>query len=247
MIGGGYIDDYKIDNYYMPAVKGIIIVAHASDSIYATCDTITLKTKYGKQKTIKVTRGAAEPRLSFESFADPTYIPFYGGTEYIELDTNIPFDKIEIDNSKGKWCKATLENYKEYGYRFKRLVITAESNETGEQRSGSITLKYKDGTQSATINIAQNATYFECDYNTENYYSTDYYSDYKYISYKSNIENLKAESNVDWINNFDFNYSNWLRFYCSSNYSGQIREGIITIYNESGKVIHSIKVVQNAR
>lgn len=244
--GWGYIDDCKIDDYFMPCVKGIIVIAHASDSIYATCDTITLKTKYGKQKTITVTRGAAKPRISFGEQSEYS-LPINGGTKNINLDTNIPFDKIDIDNSKAKWCKATLESYREYGYHYKRLVLTIESNETDEKRRGNITLKYKDGTQSATINVVQDAPYFECDYNTENYYSTSYGYGYRQIFYKSNIENLKAESNVDWINELGldsyYDYSR-LMFCCDSNYSDSSREGIITISDKSGKVIHSIKVVQ---
>lgn len=246
-----YKCDEGLPNYF-PAYLGIKIYAEASDSIYATTDTITLETGYGKKETIKVTRGAAEPRLSFGEQSEYS-LPVNGGTRSIRLDANIPLEKIEIDNSKAKWCEAkcgyvrdTYDPDYHYYKKQRRLILTTGTNETGEKRSGSITLKYKDGTQSATINVVQDAPYFECDYNTENYYSTGCYSDNIYISYKSNIENLKAESNVDWINGLYFNYYNGLRFYCESNYSEQSREGIITISDESGKVIHSIKVVQAA-
>ena len=120
-----------------PAHLGIIIVAQASDSIYATTDTITLETMYGKERTIKVTRAAAKPRISFGEQSEYS-LPVNGGTEDIYLDTTIPFDKIEIDNSKAKWCKAECGYYIDYGdysKTKKKLVVSAESNDTGEKRS----------------------------------------------------------------------------------------------------------------
>lgn len=241
---GGDVDH---DYYSFPIIDGVVIYSKG-DSIYPSSATVTLKTMYGKVKTIKVTQAAAKPRLAL-SQPCVCSLPTNGGYTNVNLDTNIPADKIEIDNSKATWCQAKLE-YREddgnpfgptyAGSEYKRLKLTTDELGTNEKRSGTITLKYKDGEESITINVEQ-TPYDE----SGGYYGASGESGNHKISFTNNLENAyDVSANVDWIRQLYIN-NNRIKFDLERNYSYLDREGVITILDRYDNAIHSIKIVQH--
>ena len=238
--------DVDHSDYSFPIIDGVVIYSKG-DSIYPSSANVTLKTMYGKVQTIKVTQAAAKPRLAF-SQQSVCSLPTNGGYVNVNLDTNIPVDKIEIDNSKATWCQAKLE-YRENdgnpfgptqaGSKYKRLKLTADELGTNEKRSGTITLKYKDGEESVTINVEQ-TSYDEAG----GYYGASGESGNHNISFTTSLENAyNASANVDWIHEL-YIRNNGLNFYLQHNYYAD-REGVITIYDMYGNIIRTIKIVQH--
>lgn len=243
-----------------PCKIGVVIEAGKSDTVGVSTAMVEVKTKYGKEKTIKVTREAAMPRLSFyEDESEDKSIPVKGCAWNIRLDTNIPFEDIEIDNTASEWCDAKLDT-KSIDYdKYNVLSLNAKPNNSGKNRSGTITLKYKKGSESLTLNVKQDKPYIKCDYySMETPYNVSGYSGYsKDIVFGSNVTNMydfEIKSSTDWINELsisDYGYypgdyyrRYYLSFHHDRNYTGSDREGVITISDKSGNLLHSIKVVQ---
>lgn len=242
-------DEVDHSSYGFPIIDGVVIYSKG-DSIYPSSATVTLKTMYGKVKTIKVTQAAAEPRLAF-SQQSVCSLPTNGGYTNVNLNTNIPADKIEIDNSKATWCQAKLEYHNEDGNPFgpieagseyKRLKLTTDELGTNGKRSGTIILKYKDGEESITINVEQ-IPYDE----VGSCYGASAESGNHKISFTNNLENAyDASANVDWIR-YLYISNNKINFNLEHNYSLLDREGVITIFDMYDNTIHSIKIVQHGR
>lgn len=92
------------------------VYVSASDTLGLSTATITLTTGYGKKKEIKVTRGAAEPRMvlyddyygkNVTSMNFPVSVS--GASKYVYVNSNIPLEDIDIENTASDWCEARLE------------------------------------------------------------------------------------------------------------------------------------------
>ena len=239
-------------NWPSPCVIGLVIKAYASDTIGVSTATINIKTKYGKKKTIKVTRAAAEPKIELQYEEEKNInLPANGGDYLIKPISTIPVDKLETINTASDWCKTSLYEVHNSGvYDGKYLRLEAKSNDSGKERSGTITLKYKYGNECLTINVKQEIPYIKCEYDIDKPYIMEYNSDYTRLIFNSNIYDLKAESSVDWINYVEINrYFGYektqheLGYSTEENNSGVDREGIITISDNNGRHTLPIKII----
>lgn len=240
-----------LGRYDLPCTTGVEIRANASDTIDISTATINVKTKYGKEKNITVTRAAAKPRLKFYN-GDIKDISLSNNSEHesIRLNTNIPLDRIEISNTASDWCEATLEMSSDYyGYqKYAILKLQPKINDTNKERSGTVTLKY--GSESLTLNVKQPAAYITCSYSVDKPYTTSYYSDSDYLNFRSNLDkdDIEAKSSEIWLRDISIykDYSDTYRLYFnkSRNTTDTDREGVISISDKTGKISYSIKVIQ---
>lgn len=241
----------------------------ASDFIGDSTATITLTTGYGKKKEIKVTRGAAEPRMKLYdgngSYVTSMNLPVSGTGKYVYVKSNIPLENIDVENAASSWCEVKLEKnsnddegHYHRGYGNYILRITATANETDTKRTGTITLKYRNGDTSVKLNVEQEAQYITMDngYSEDTPYTIDYYSSSTRLPFKTNIDwnELKVTNSAPWLSTslYDYDsYSNYIRGYVrlyfnSRNNSSSDREDVVTISNKKGTVICKFKVVQSA-
>ena len=249
--------------------NAVDVSVEASDTMEVSTATITLTTGYGKKKEIKVTRGAAEPRMKLYnnngSYVTSMNLPLSvsGKDKYVYVNSNIPLEDIEITASD--WCEAKLEKNSNYGdgyyhssYGNYILRITAAANETDTKRTGTITLKYRNGDTSVKLNVEQEAQYITMDngYSEDNPYTTNYYSGSTELYFRTNIDwsDLKVSNSASWLSTslYGYNsYSDYVRGYVrlyfnSRNNSSSDREDVVTISNKKGTVICKFKVVQSA-
>lgn len=243
-----------------------------SDSVGVSTATITLTTGYGKKKEIKVTRGAAEPRMKLydgDKYATSMdlSVPLSGVSKSVYIDSNIPLEDLDVENTASSWCEAKLEKNSRYnsnyGYYYNYgkyiLNITATSNDTDAKRAGTITLKYRNGGTCVKLNVEQDAPYLtmENGYSEEKPYTFGYYSDYEYAYFKTNLDkdDIKITNSANWLtaSSSDFNsnyYSNGNNRGCvylrvNSNSTSSNREDIVSISNKKGTVSCSFKVKQS--
>lgn len=236
-----------------------------SDTVGVSTATITLTTGYDKKKEIKVTRAAAEPRMKLydgDKYVTSMDLPVSvsEASKSIYVDSNIPLEDIEVENTASSWCEAKLEknsrynpNY-DYGYYYNycnyTLNITSTVNDTDAKRTGTITLKYRNGETSVKLNVEQDAPYITMDggYSEENPYTFGYYSDYEYVYFKTNLDrnDIKVTNSAIWLTaSYDSYSSNRIRLSVSSNSSSSPREDIVTI--SKGNVTCKFKVKQSGR
>lgn len=240
-----------------------------SDTIGVSTATITLTTGYDKTKKIKVTREAVEPRMRLYngnySYVTSMNLPVSvsGDTTYVYVNSNIPLENIDIENTASDWCEARLEKNSRYGSYYDNnygnyiLYITAKANDTDAKRSGTIMLKYHNGDTSVKLNVEQDAPYIKMEngYSENNPYTTSYYSNSTRLYFRTNIDlsDLKVVKSASWLDAslYDYDsYSNYNRGYVYLSFSGNYntnssREDIVTISNKKGTVSYSFKVVQD--
>ena len=240
-----------------------------SDTIGVSTATITLTTAYGKKKEIKVSRGAAEPRMKLYnnngSYVTSMNLSVFlsGKDKYVYVNSNIPLEDIDIENTASGWCETKLEKNSNYGDGYYQnnygnyiLRITATANETDTKRTGTITLKYRNGDTGVKLNVEQEAPYITMDngYSEDNPYTTNYYSGSTQLSFRTNIDwsDLKVSNSASWLSTslYGYNsYSDYIRGYVSlyfnsNNKSSSDREDVVTISNKKGTVACSFKVKQ---
>lgn len=241
----------------------------ASDFIGDSTATITLTTGYGKKKEIKVTRGAAEPRMKLYdgngSYVTSMNLPVSGTGKYVYVNSNIPLENIDVENTASSWCEVKLEKnsnddegHYHRGYGNYILRITATANDADVKRTGIITLKYRNGDTGVKLNVEQEAPYITMDngYSEGNPYTTNYYSGSTELYFRTNIDwsDLKVSNSASWLSTslYGYNsYSDYVRGYVrlyfnSRNNSSSDREDVVTISNKKGTVICKFKVVQSA-
>lgn len=237
-----------------------------SDTIGVSTATITLTTGYGKKKEFTVTRGAAEPRMKLydNNYSNVTSMSIYAGgaSKYVYVNSNIPLEDIEVINTASDWCEAKLGKNSDddyYGRRYGNyiLIVTATENDTDTKRTGTITLKYRNGDTSVKLNLEQDASYItmENNYSMDNPYILDCSYD-SYLYFRTNLyrDDIKVANSTDWLSTsiYDYDYYNnyyrsylWLSY--SRNTSSSDREDIVTISNKKGTVSYSFKVKQSGR
>ena len=248
--------------------NAVNISVDKSDTVGVSTATITLTTGYGKKKEIKVTRGAAEPRMELygnnSSYVTSMNLPLSvsGASKSVYVNSNIPLEDIEVENTASSWCEAKLGKNSDDGYYGRYiLIVTATENDTDTKRTGTITLKYRNGDTSVKLNLEQDVAYItmENGYSEENPYTFDYYYNNQYYYFKTNlsIEDIKITTSADSLtaelDDLDSNYYNYgynrgrVYLRANSNNSSSDREDIVTISNKKGTVSCSFKVKQFGR
>lgn len=244
--------------------NAVDVSVEASDTVGVSTATIILTTGYGKKKEIKVTRGAAEPRMMLYNGYDHSFVtsmnlpvPLSRANKSLYVKSNIPLKDIDIENTASDWCEAKLVKDADYGDGYKYvLIITTTANETDAKRTGTITLKYRNGDTSVKLDVEQEAPYIKIDngYSEDNPFTIDYYSSSAEINFRTNIDrnDLKVANSASWLTTSFFIYDPYsdycmgcIRLYSNSkNNSSTDREDIVTISNKKCSVSCSFKVKQ---
>ena len=245
--------------------NAVDVSVDASDTVGVSTATITLTTGYDKKKEITVTRGAAEPRMklydnnySYVTSMDIP-IPAGGASKFVYVDSNIPLEDIEVENTASSWCEAKLEkNDGSYSYRGKYVLsITSTSNDTDVKRTGTITLKYRNGEASVKLNVGQEVAYLSLDegYTIDKPYEVSYSSGSRSVYFRTNIDlnDLKVTNSASWLSSSlqgSNSYGNYVRGYVDLYFYGNYntnsdREDIVTISSKKGTVLCSFKVKQS--
>ena len=221
-----------------------------SDTIGVSKAVVTITTGYGNTKSINVYRDAAEPLIEMND----TSVKFNARGENeadVSVTTTIPVDDIEIVNTVSSWCETKL--VKPYTWH---LQLIAKENDTDEKRSGTITLKWKNGEVNKSLNVEQAAQYItmENDYSIDKPYIYDDYSSNS-IYFRTSLyeDDIKIKKSADWLqvyidgssgsSYYDY-YRGCLRISVNTNTSSSHREDIVTISNKKGTVSYSFKVKQ---
>lgn len=234
---------------------GVEIKASPSDTIGVSKAIVTISTGYGKTTDIKVYRDAAEPviRINLTKEQADTGLEFDArGKKEVDVyvSTTIPAGDIEIVNTASSWCEAMLKPY--------HLQLIAKENDTDKKRSGTITLKWKNGEISKSLNVEQAAQYItmENNYSIDNPYTFDgNSSNFNSIYFRTSLErdDVKVTNSADWLqvytddssgsSYYDY-YRGCLRISVNTNTSSFPREDVVTISNKKGTISYSFKVKQ---
>ena len=240
--------------------NAVNISVDKSDTVGVSTATITLTTGYGKKKEIKVTRGAAEPRMELygnnSSYVTSMNLPLSvsGASKSVYVNSNIPLEDIEVENTASSWCEAKLGKNSDYGYYGRYiLIVTATENDTDTKRTGTITLKYRNGDTSVKLNVEQETPYVTVDngYSENKPFTVGYSGNYYFINFQSNVDiiDLNVTNAESWLEtglyNDSYSSGGKIRLYFSSNSeSNSDRKDKVVISNKKGTVLHSFKVVQ---
>lgn len=167
------------DHYFLS--NGVQIIVQPSDVAKTTEATVTLTTTYGKKKEIKVTRGGVEPYISLNESS--VTLDAKKTERQVSLNTNIPKEDLEISNAASSWCKAEFVDQtramhaKAVAVKFVgnkpatamkasgsanyyTLSLKASANDKETERTGTVTLKTKDGKKSVKLNVTQKGIKF---------------------------------------------------------------------------------------
>ena len=171
------------DNYFLS--NGVQIIVQPSGVAKTTEATVTLTTAYGKKKEIKVTRGGVEPYISLNESS--VTLDAKKTERQVSLNTNIPKEDLEISNTASSWCKAELVDQTKAMHakaakvkfvgnkpatamkasgsaNYYTLSLEASANDKETERTGTVTLKSKDGKKSVALNVTQQKGYLYVNY-----------------------------------------------------------------------------------
>lgn len=166
------------DYYFLS--NGVQIIVQPSDVAKTTEATVTLTTAYGKKKEIKVTRGGVEPYISLNESS--VTLDAKETERQVSLNTNIPKEDLEISNTASSWCKAEFVDQTKAMHakavavkfvgnkpatamkasgsaNYYTLSLKASANDKETERTGTVTLKTKDGKKSVKLNVTQQKGY----------------------------------------------------------------------------------------
>lgn len=228
-----------------------------SDTVGVSTATITLTTGYDKKKEIKVTRAAAEPRMRIYcgyGYVTSMDLPVSasGASQSVYIDSNIPLEDIEVENTASSWCEAKLEKNSGYYYYSCKYLLNIKStdNDTDAKRTGAITLKYRKGETSVKLNVEQERPYvtMEKGYSEENPYIFGHSYNYEYVYFQTSLDrdDIKVTNSANWLTvSYDSYDSNRIRLSVNTNYSSSDREDVVTISNKKGNVLCKFKVKQS--
>ena len=244
-------------NHYF-LYNAITISVEPSSELSEETANVTLKTVYGKEIAIKVTRAGAEPVLSAEMNTKditPDAQTFQIGinTNYDPSDLQVSssndwFSVKIVDGTDGTRARATQIKYIGENYttragsnnsaaKFYYLEVTAKSNYNTTARQGTITVKGKDGKKSANISINQQNAELSMENNTLSLTARGMTSNTQSFNTNINSENLQISSNASWCNVWLKEDENGKFYYSvTANTTGAERQAKITIKPKEGNL-----------
>lgn len=205
-------------NNYSFLTNAIAITVDGSNDTEAVTGKITLKTIYGKETVINITRSGKEPFITTESSS--ISLTAAKQTKNVSFESNIEQDDLTVTSSAA-WCKAEFlgttsglqtmcneikfigdkpvseidENLSLYASVTKYLSVTVEENSSTQSREATITIQSNDKKVSSKFKIIQSGIVLEVKINTVNF---DKNSNSRTIEIDTSASHLEAESSENW-------------------------------------------------
>lgn len=205
-------------NDYSFLTNAIAITVEESSDTEAVTGKITLKTIYGKETVINITRSGKEPFITTESSS--ISLTAAEQTKNVSFESNIEQDDLTVTSSAA-WCKAEFlgttsglqtmsneikfigdkpvseidENLSLYASVTKYLSVTVEENSSTQSREATITIQSNDKKVSSKFKIIQSGIVLEVKINTVNF---DKNSNSRTIEIDTSASHLEAESSESW-------------------------------------------------
>lgn len=211
------------DNSFL--ANAIAITVEGSSDTEAATGKITLKTKYGKETVINITRSGEEPFITLNPGSSFIAATATGAAKLISFESNIEQEDLTVTSSAA-WCKAVFtkafglsaesdlqtksneikfigdkpvseidENLSLYASVTKYLSVTVEENSSTQSREATITIQSNDKKVSSKFKIIQSGIVLEVKINTVNF---DKNSNSRTITINTSASNWDAESSESW-------------------------------------------------
>lgn len=254
------------DYYFL--YNAVTISAKPSTELSAETANVTLRTIYGKEVTIKVTRAGAEPILTAEM--DTKEINPDAQTFQIGINTNYDTDNLQV-SSNNDWLsveitdgtsdtktRAAQVKYIEQNHTTRagsnnnaakscHLEVTTKSNYNSTARQGTITIKSRDGKKSTNIFINQQNAELSMENNTLSLTAREVSSASQ--TFRTNIksEYLQISSDASWCNVWlDNNKLGLFHYSVTANTTGEERKATITIKPKEGNLSPLVITINQA-
>ena len=255
-----------LNHYFL--YNAITISVEPSSELSEETANVTLKTIYGKEVAIKVTRAGAEPVLTAETNTkeinpDAQTFPIGINTNYdandLQVSSSNDWLSVKIvDGTNETRARAAQIKYIGESYTTRAgsnnsaaksyyLEVTAKSNYNSTARQGTITMKGKDGKKSANISINQQNAELSIENNTLPLTAREVTSNTQSISTNIKSENLQISSNASWCNVWLKENENGKFYYSvTANTSGAERKATITIKPKEGNLSPLVITINQA-
>ena len=257
------------DNSFL--ANAIAITVEGSSDTEAATGKITLKTKYGKETVINITRSGEEPFITLNPESSFIAATATGATKQISFESNIEQDDLTVTSSAA-WCKAVFskvfvlntetdletnsneikfigdkpvseidENLSLYANLTKYLSVTVEENSSTRIREATITIRDKNDI-SVTISVAQEGTRIIFSQEQYQYTAT---AQEKRISFSCDIDvsNINVTCSSEWCN-VSFNKMKYIDISLDENISTKSRNAVIYFKNKNNELLSQIEIVQ---
>ena len=257
------------DNSFL--ANAIAITVEGSSDTEAATGKITLKTKYGKETVINITRSGEEPFITLNPGSSFIAATATGAAKLISFESNIEQEDLTVTSSAA-WCKAVFtkafglsaesdlqtksneikfigdkpvseidENLSLYASVKKYLSVTIEENSSTQIREATITIRDKNDI-SVTISVAQTGA--EIIFSQEQYQYPATVQE-KRISFSCDIDvaNINVTSSSEWCN-VSFNKMKYIDISLDENISEESRNTVIYFKNKSNELLSQIEIVQ---
>lgn len=250
------------DNSFL--ANAIAITVEGSSDTEAATGKITLKTKYGKETVINITRSGEEPFITTESSS--ISLTAAKQTKNVSFESNIEQDDLTVTSSAA-WCKAEFlgttsglqtmsneikfigdkpvseidENLSLYASVTKYLSVTVEENSSTQSREATITIRDKNDI-SVTIPVTQAGAGIIFSQEQYQYTAT---AQEKRISFSCDIDvaNINVTCSSEWCN-VSFNKTKYIDISLDENISEESRNTVIYFRNKNNELLSQIEIVQ---
>lgn len=243
--------------------NAIAITVEGSSDTEAATGKITLKTKYGKETVINITRSGKKPFITTEYSISLTAAK---QTKKVYCESNIDQEDLTVTSSAA-WCKAEFlgttsglqtmsneikfigdkpvseisENLSLYANLTKYLSVTVEENSSTQSREATITIRDKNDI-SVTIPVTQAGAGIIFSQEQYQYTAT---AQEKRISFSCDIDvaNINVTCSSEWCN-VSFNKMKYIDISLDENISEESRNTVIYFRNKSNELLSQIEIVQ---
>ena len=251
---------------YFFLYNAVTISVEPSSELIEETANVTLKTVYGKEVAIKVTRAGAEPVLTAET--NTKDINPDAQTFQIGINTNYDANDLQVsssndwlsvkivDGTNGTRARAAQIRYIGESYATRAgsnnsaaksyyLEVTAKSNYNSTARQGTITVKGTDGKKSASISINQQNAELSIENNTLSLTAREVKSASQTIRTTIKSEYLQISSDASWCNVWlDNNKPGNFYYSVTANTTGKERKATITIKPNEGNLSVRLNLTQ---
>ena len=257
------------DNSFL--ANAIAITVEGSSDTEAATGKITLKTKYGKETVINITRSGEEPFITLNPGSSFIAATATGAAKLISFESNIEQEDLTVTSSAA-WCKAVFtkafglsaesdlqtksneikfigdkpvseidENLSLYASVKKYLSVTIEENSSTQIREATITIRDKNDI-SVTISVAQTGA--EIIFSQEQYqYPATVQEEKINFSCDIDVANINVTSSSEWCN-VSFNKMKYIDISLDENISTKSRNAVIYFKNKNNELLSQIEIVQ---